>query len=293
MRGEVLRAQLARFLPKKTKERLKGWRKRLWLAYVRRWRAFGADDLLAGLRALGIRPGQVVMVHSSYDQFAGFVGKPSDIIRVLQEAVGPEGTLLMPTLPFTGTAVEYTSRGNVFDVARTPSQMGLLTELFRRSPEVVRSVHPTHAVAAWGSRAAEMVANHHLARTPCGKGSPFARLLEHDGRILLLGVDIESMTFYHYVEEVIESGMPASPFTAAEFTLRSRDRTGTIVVSKTRLFDPEMSRRRDLTRLVAPLRRDGAWAEGRLGELHFTLLDAARVLATCRRLADQGVYCYG
>ena len=288
----MLASALARALPRKTKDRLKGWRKQMWLAYVRRWRAFGPGDLAAGLRAAGLAPGQLVMVHSSYDQFAGFTGKPSDVIQVLQDVVGPGGTVLMPTLPFTGTAVEYTSRGTVFDVARTPSRMGLLTEMFRRSPGVIRSVHPTHAVAAWGARAAEMVANHHLTRTPCGKGSPFARLLEHDGRILLLGVTIESMTFYHYVEEALEPDLPDSPFTSEEFTLESRDATGAVLTSRMRLYDPAVSRRRDLTRLVPVLRRDGAWSERRVGQLRFVLLDATSVLAACRRLAAQGVYCY-
>jgi aminoglycoside 3-N-acetyltransferase len=286
------RTRLANLLPKGTKDRLKGWRKRLRLAYARRWRAFGAGDLLAVLGKLGIRPGDVLMVHSSFDRFAGFSGKPSDVIRALQDAVGPRGTILMPTLPFTGTAVDYASRGGVFDVRLTPSQVGLLTELFRRSPEVSRSVHPTHPVAAWGARTTEMLAHHHLARTPCGEGTPFARLLEHDGRILLLGADIESLTFFHYIEEALEPGMPMSPFTKEEFSLQSRDETGATLVSKTRLFDPSLSRRRDLRRLEAVLRRETKWAERRVGELAVVLLEARDVMEASKTLAAQGVYCY-
>jgi len=288
----MIAQQLVSFIPKSAKDRLKGWRKRLRLAYVRRWRAFGADDLRTTLHRLGVKSGDVVMVHSSFDRFAGFSGKPSDVIRVLQEVVGPMGTLLMPTLPFTGTAVDYISRGMIFDVRRTPSQMGLLTELFRRSPDVSRSVHPTHSVAAWGARTTDMLSNHHLARTPCGEGSPFARLLEHDGRFLSLGAGIESMTFFHYVEEVLEPGMPVSPFTKDEFTLQSRDETGAMLVSKMRLFEPALSRRRDLRKLVPILRQQGAWAETRLGELDIVLLHVRDVITACRGLAAQGVYCY-
>jgi aminoglycoside 3-N-acetyltransferase len=284
--------RLVNLLPKGTKDHLKGWRKRLRLAYVRRWHGFGTGDLMAALRRLGVRSGDVLLVHSSYDRFAGFPGKPSDVIRVLQDAVGATGTVLMPTLPFTGTAVDYAARGSIFDVRRTPSQVGLLTELFRRSPEVSRSVHPTHPVAAWGARTTEMLANHHLARTPCGEGTPFARLLEHDGRILLLGADIESMTFFHYLEEVLEPGMPKSPFTMEEFSLESRDETGAILVSKTRLFDPALSRRRDLRKLEPVLRQQGKWAETRLGELCIILLEARDVMAASKSLAAQGVYCY-
>jgi aminoglycoside 3-N-acetyltransferase len=284
--------RLAGLLPKGAKDRLKGWRKGLRLAYVRRRHGFGADALSAALRRVGLVPGDTVMVHSSFDRFAGFAGKPSDVIRTLQEMVGPTGTLLMPTLPFTGTAVQHASRGLVFDVQRTPSQVGLLTELFRRSPGVARSVHPTHPVAAWGARVTELLANHHLARTPCGEGTPFARLVDHDGRILFLGAGIESMTFFHYVEEVLEPGMPMSPFTKEEFILASRDETGALLMTKTRLFDPTLSRRRDLTRLVPPLRQQGAMAQTRVGQLDILLLRARDVMAACHRLAAQGVYCY-
>jgi aminoglycoside 3-N-acetyltransferase len=283
---------LTTLLPKGVKDQLKGWRKRLRLAYVRRWRAFGAEELAGAFRQLGITPGDILMVHSSFDRFAGFSGKPSDVVRVLQETVGTQGTLLMPTLPFTGTAVDYVSRSAVFDVRRTPSQVGLLTELFRRSPGVIRSVHPTHPVAAWGAQATRMLADHHLARTPCGAGSPFARLLEADGRILLLGTDIRSVTFFHYIEEVLEPGMPVSPFTKDDFILQSCDQTGTIVTSKTRLFDPALSRRRNLLKLEPVVRNRGSWAQVRLGELDVILLEARDLMAAAKSLAAQGVYCY-
>ena len=285
--------RILNLLPKGAKNRLKGWRKRLRLAYVRRRHGFGPNGLMAALRRVGVELGDVLLVHSSYDKFEGFSGRPSDAIRVLQDVVGTTGTLLMPTLPFTGTAVDYASRGAMFDVRRTPSQVGLLTELFRRSPSVLRSVHPTHPVAAWGMHAAEMLAIHHLARTPCGDGTPFARLLERDGRILLLGAGVESMTFFHYIEEVLEPSMPMTPFTAQEFFLQSRDETGSILVSKTRLFDPSLSRRRNLRKLEPVLRREGAWAETRLGELSIILLRANAVMQVSKNLAAQGVYCYG
>src|SRR5437773_1957507 len=173
-----------------------------------------------------------------------------DIIQVLQEAVGPSGTLLMPTMPFSGTALEYVAKDKVFDVTRTPSQMGLITELFRRSPGVRRSIHPTHPVAAWGYKAKEMLEDHHLAKSPCGRQSPYGKLIEFESKILFLGTDIDVMTFFHTLEEELEPKMPFSPFTKEIFTLRCKDQDGNILVSSTRLFDPIYSRRRDLQKLV-------------------------------------------
>lgn len=268
------------------------WLQRFRRAYVRHWGSFTAQDFLAAVRALGVRPGDVLMVHSSFDRFEGFTGKPADVIRALQEAVGTGGAILMPTFPFDGLALDYVARGEVLDVVRTPSRMGLLTELFRRLPDVVRSAHPTHPVAARGANAEEMVADHYLAGTPCGRGTPFARLLEYQGKILLLGTGIAAMSFFHCVEEFIEPMLPFSPFTKETFALRCRDKDGRIHVSQTRLWDPYYALRRNPSPLVAALRAGGLWKEIRVGTLDVVLLDAVDVLESLRSLAARGIYCY-
>jgi aminoglycoside 3-N-acetyltransferase len=176
--------------------------------WVRRFFGFTPDDLKDLLQKLGIRSGDVLLVHSSFNRFEGFTGNALDVIRVLREAVGPKGTLLMPTMTFGYRAVDNAREGKFFDVRRTPSRMGVISELFRRSPGVVRSVHPTHSVAAWGARA--LVADHHEVGTPCGPGTPWARLLEHRGKILFLGTGIITMTFYHACEEILAPRMPFS-----------------------------------------------------------------------------------
>lgn len=259
---------------------------------IRTFFAFTPAELRACLAAVGIARGDSVLVHSSFDAFEGFTGKPTDVIAALMDAVGPEGTLLMPTLPFTGTAVAWVKEHPVFDVARTPSRMGLITELFRRSPGVIRSVHPTHPVAAWGKNADAMTAGHHLARTPCGQGSPFARLLERGGKVLLLGVDIGSMTFYHCVEEIVEPRLPISPFTRELYQLSSKQKDGTIVATETRLYEPAVSRRRSLYRLVPELKSRDAWKSKRVGRVTATLLDPKDVLDVVTGLAERGIYCY-
>jgi len=274
------------------KQSLKGKYKHAQFAW-RRWRySFSQEQLLEALRAMGIDVGDVVLVHSSFDQFDGFTGTPSDVNRIMRNAVGPEGVLLMPTLPFRGSAIEYVSQGKIFDVKRTPSQMGLLTELFRRELGVQRSVHPTHSVAAWGSRAQETIAEHHAAVTPCGKGTPYRRLLDWNGKILFLGSDISVMTFFHCIEEDLEPVMPFSPFTSQVFSLVSRDQHGNEMVTNTRLFDPVCSRRRNLNKLIPILKRRGNWQESHIGKLQLLLLSAEAVRQACLDLARQGVFCY-
>jgi aminoglycoside 3-N-acetyltransferase len=283
---------MIRWLPKSMKQFLKGKWKRARASYVRHRYSFTGSALLAKLRSLGVQRGDVLLVHSSMENFEGFLGKPTEVITILQEAIGAEGTLLMPTLPFSGTASEYVAKGQVFDSRRTPSKMGLITELFRRSPGVVRSIHPTHSVAAWGAAARTLVEGHYRAKTPCGKDSPYSRLLDCNGKILFLGTGVSVMTFFHAVEEDLELLLPFSPFTEEHFQLQSRDEHGDIFVTDTRLFAPRVSRKRNLNHLVTALREHGAWNETRLGKLGILLLTAQDVLASTRALAARGVYCY-
>ncbi|MBF0271843.1 MAG: AAC(3) family N-acetyltransferase [Magnetococcales bacterium] len=270
---------------------VKGAWKKHRLAWLRRWQGFGPEALKQTLTGLGIHTGDCLLVHSSLDRLEAFTGKSSDILQVLQEVVGPSGLLFMPTLPFTGTAVEWARAGSVFDLRATPSRSGLLTELFRRSPGVVRSIHPTHSVAAWGERADAFCRDHPNCSTPCGAGSPYAGLLAENGKILFLGASIESMTFFHAAEALLEEHLPFSPFTRESFRLSSRTPSGT-VVTVTRLFDPEISRKRRISRLVPDLKRRGGWRHARLGGAELLCLDARDVLATFSEMAAQGRYGY-
>ncbi|PIY28612.1 MAG: hypothetical protein CO105_15290 [Comamonadaceae bacterium CG_4_9_14_3_um_filter_60_33] len=272
----------------RVKKHLKAYKK--WQSNT--FSSFTPADLQAKLSALGLASGDTLMVHSSFDAFDGFQGKPTDVIAVLQSVVGEQGVVMMPTMSFSGTAVDYARSKALFDVARTPSRMGLLTELFRRSPGVVRSVHPTHSVAIWGADASVVAAGHHLAGTPCGVGSPFDALLKRRGKIVLLGTGMGVLTFFHMLEEVLESQLPASPFTAEVFHLQSKTRNGEILETHCRLYDPAVSKRRNLHKMVPYLKKSGVWREGRVGGLTIIVLAAADVDEVVRSMTNQGVYCY-
>ncbi|MEO5331936.1 MAG: AAC(3) family N-acetyltransferase [Magnetococcus sp. YQC-5] len=275
------------------KRRIKGQLKQYRLGFVR-WRyGFGPDELSLALQQLGVAKGDVLMVHSSMDRFEAFTGKTSEILTVLRATVGHAGLLLMPTLPFTGTALEWVQSNTLFDVQTTPSRSGLLTELFRRSPDVVRSVHPTHAMAALGERANRFCQDHAICTTPCGIGSPYAKLLETNGKILFLGAPLESMTFFHTVEAILEPRMPVSPFTSETFQIQSRTATGDLVTTTTRLFNPELSRRRKMALMIPCLQsRPGEWRHARLGTVDLLLLNAQGVLTTLTDMAARGQFCY-
>lgn len=159
-----------------------------------------ARSTLASLKRLGVRDGGVLLVHSSLSELGYVPGGSMAVIRALRSSVGRQGTLVLPTHTW-----QWMNQGcRVFDAAKLPSCVGAISESFRAIPEAIRSLHPTHSVAACGPLAAELIEGHELATTPCGRGTPYARILDADGQVLLLGVGLESNTVYHTVEALSE-----------------------------------------------------------------------------------------
>lgn len=271
---------------------LKKYRRSLRRSASNTFWAFNQDELLAALSGLGLASGDTLMVHSSFDAFEGFQGKPMDVLSTLQRVVGAAGVIMMPTMPFSGSALDYANSNVVFDTRRTPSRMGLLSELFRRSPAVWRSVHPTHPVAIWGNEAEQIAEGHERARTPCGTGTPFEALLTRQGKILLMGTDISVLTFYHHLEEIYEDRFPLSPFTKKVFNLQSKTRDGQFVDTNCRLFEPTVSRRRNLYKIIPFLRAAGDFRQKRVGQLKLILVSASEVARVVESMIQQGKYCY-
>jgi aminoglycoside 3-N-acetyltransferase len=141
----------------------------------------------------------VVFMHSSMSRLGYVEGGVATVVSALRGAVveARDGTVAVPTFSMRGGMAETLRAGEIFDVRNTPSGTGRITELIRKQPDARRSLHPTHSVAAIGPRAARLVEAHHRDRRSFGPLSPFARLIEADGYILGLGVDLGPVTFYH------------------------------------------------------------------------------------------------
>jgi aminoglycoside 3-N-acetyltransferase len=154
--------------------------------------------MVCDLRGLGIKPTDTLLVHSSYKSLGLTQGGPTDAVQALQAAVA-EGTLLLPALSYEAV----TAASPVFSANDTPCCVGIIPETFRNSPDVVRSVHPTHSVCAWGRLADTLTRRHHQDRTPVGQGSPFRLMLDHNAKILMLGCGLQPNTFMHGVEEAV------------------------------------------------------------------------------------------
>lgn len=166
-------------------------------------RVLTPDEFSGLLAELGVTPGATVVVHSSMDEIARRVPgmTPVRLVNVLQELLGVKGTLLMATFPFLGRQHDYVESHRSFDPRKTPSQVGLITEIFRRMPGVTRSLHPTHSVAAWGQYARDLTDTHHLG-TAFGENSPLFKIQHYSGRVIGLGARLPRFSIMHVPEEL-------------------------------------------------------------------------------------------
>ena len=154
-------------------------------------RRIDPGEITEQLLALGVEPGGVLLVHTSFSKVGPVEGGPSAVIEALRSALGPEGTLVMPSMS--------DDDDHPFDPVSTPCVgMGVVADTFRRLPGVLRSDSP-HAFAATGPRAAEITADHPLD-VPHGLDSPVGRVYELDGQVLLLGVGHDGDTTVHLGE---------------------------------------------------------------------------------------------
>ena len=159
------------------------------------------EKIHEGLESLGIKPGDTVLMHSSYKSLGGFEGGAKAFFDAFISYLGNEGTLVLPALSF----VSVTRNNPKFNLKQTPSCIGYLAEYFRTEVEgVVRSMHATHSCCAIGKNAEALVGEHYLDSTPVGKNSPFTKLPEFDGKILFLGCSLDRNTSMHGVEELVE-----------------------------------------------------------------------------------------
>ena len=171
-------------------------------------------SLTADLRALGVRPGTTVIVHSSLSSLGWVIGDAPAAIAALTDALGPDGTLVMPTHsgglsdPANWVApsvpLEWHSRIRAempaYDPAITPTRiMGAIPESFRSHPGVRRSAHPRQSFAARGPQAA-FITDDHALDCAMGERSPLGRLYDLDADVLLLGVGHNRNTSLHLAE---------------------------------------------------------------------------------------------
>jgi aminoglycoside 3-N-acetyltransferase len=222
---------LKRFLPSSL---LRSLRSLYFKVKLLRIKALSEDDFKKILvDNLGIQKGTDVFVHSSL-QLMKIDFPFYRIIPILREILGNESTILFPATHFSGRAAEYMQNENViFDVKRDSSIYGLVSEMALRAKGAKRSWHPTNSVVAIGPKAEEYVCEHHKDIYPCGKRSPYYKLIENNAILLGIGVSTEYFSFVHCVEDAKEFPFPIETREQGLYKTRVKTPENTIIEVET------------------------------------------------------------
>lgn len=194
------------------------------------------ETIKAALREMGLGAGDVVLVHSSLSSMGYVVGGAETVIEAFLAVLDPSrGTLVLPTL----CQRELDERFDTWDIEKSPSDVGRITEVGRLRPDAIRSDHPSHSVCAIGAQAEEITRDH---GTACGRpspwgpqafgiGSPWQKLYQWDAHYMFLGTTTSCNTIGHFAQ--------------AKFVAECLERTG--------------ERRRELEAEVRGWHKEGVW----------------------------------
>ncbi|MDH3217019.1 MAG: AAC(3) family N-acetyltransferase [Candidatus Krumholzibacteria bacterium] len=259
------------------------------------------------LERAGVRSGALVMVHSALQgiELVSDVDESRTsplavcmrVLGILKDLVGEHGTLAMPTHPkYNGDPGFMHDKSELlltYDQVQTPSSVGLLTEIFRRQPQTLRSLHPLSSLAVRGPLAHDLLRHNLDAEWPLphGTGSSYRRFCEIGGVVVAIGVPlIKCMTVIHVAEEVRDTEWPVADFFyKRRFVLRQELDERECMVRERR---PEYVRSLGLNTLRRHLLREGIMHETLLGEVEVQWAMAADVFNFISHRAEGNTYPY-
>ena len=184
------------------------------------------EDIRQAARALGLVRGDTVLIHSSFKSFGYVEGGAEAVIGGFRDAIGEDGTLVFPTL--CQQDWEHVYENWHLDA---PSDVGYLTNYFRKLPGAKRSDQATHSVAAQGPKAEYLTCTHGqtgkrygvYGDTPFAADSPWEKMYDMGAKVVFLGVGIRYCTFRHYAEyRFVEQCLEKAKETAEYAQLKDR-----------------------------------------------------------------------
>ena len=239
--------------------------------------AITKNKLINDLIKIGLQKGDSVLVHSGLSKIGFVEGGAKTVVDSLFEVVGGTGNLLFPAFPTLGRSKDYLIEHPFFDIKKTTSQMGIISEYFRNIDGVFRSFHPTDSVCAIGPLAEYYTNTHFGQLTPYNENSPFRKLCDKHGKILMLGTTLNgACTNLHTLEDSVEFIFPV--YDEHIFEIKMIDVEGKESMMKTKVHNPEYSAKRNCDALKPMFEKEGVLVNGLIGEAKSMLIDANKML---------------
>lgn len=217
-----------------------------------------------------------VMLHTSMMS----IGKMQIGVRGICEALYrridlSRHTLLVPAQPHRDDFRDYINSHPTFDVRTAPVEADGIGERISKMPVALRSLHPTHSVVAAGLESEYYAAGHELDRTPFGEHSPYRKLIERGGKIVLFGADLNNMTIVHAIEDMLGDAFPLQVYYPKTYEVECTDRDGRTVTVTTACHNMRLSIHRNLMRMYGEMKTAKVMQTYPLGESELSVVDAA------------------
>jgi aminoglycoside 3-N-acetyltransferase len=242
-------------------------------------------------RDLQLVPGDTVYVHSSIDQL-NLEFPFYRILSLIQEVIGSQGTVLFPTYPNRQiSSYEYLKQGNIFDVRRTPSYTGILTEFARRQRSAVRSLHPTKSVCAIGKYANELTGTHQHSPYPYDTCSPYFKLVDYRAKIIGLGVWTQYLSFVYCVDDALKEKFPVRVYHPEVFAAQCRNYNGELETVKTFAHNMDTVVH-DVPAYMQKYIAADVCGDLKINGMRFFRANAAALFREMMKLAEKGITVY-
>lgn len=242
------------------------------------------------LHALGVRPGDLVMIHAAMSKVGRLLNGPDVLVDALRDAVGPDGTI-MAYVDWDGAYEDLLdAKGRVPEIwrdhippfhpaiSRAIRDNGVLAEFIRTTPGARRSGNPGASVAALGVMADWLTADHPLDYG-YGEETPFARLVEAAGKVLMVGAPLDTMTLLHHAEHLAR--ISGKRVRRAEVPLATSDGTKWRMIEEFDTGDPVVDGLAEdyFAEIVQAFLDSGRGTRGKVGAAESILVDAAPICA--------------
>ena len=234
-----------------------------------------------------------VMVHSSLPDIGNI--KLRHVTDNLKKYVIDKGhTVLCPALPVKGSSLDYLSSIHEFDVRTAPNAMGAISSYYGRQVESRRSLSPTHSVIALGMRACYYTEEHHLSETPFSEYSPYYKLLQNKGKILMFGAPLKNLTFCHVIEDMIGKDLfPVKVYAPKKYEIELVNEAGIRTSGAFYAHSHRSSRMRDTKAIMEVVRSLPSTKTYSLGCGEVLLLDAKDVCLCFLSQLKSGLTTFG
>ena len=286
------KAILPSFLFEYYRAKKKQKRNEALLVQKEKGQVFTKEFLIQNLQSIGIQKGDSLLVHSSLSKMGYLENGPNTLIDALLEVIGATGNLLMPSSPNALLQLDFIKSNSLFDVQNSPSKLGAITEVFRKRKDVVRSLNATEPICALGPDAHFLTEGHFNELTPYTNKSPFYRLTEKNGKILYIGVTLANAgTSLHLLEDAVDFKYPV--YFPEVFNVKVKDATGTIHEVKTKVHNPEYSKKRKCDELLPLFLEEQVCSKVKIGNADSYLFDSKKMFdSMLKNYIEKGITMY-